>query len=299
MLHLPEGVDLNNLLNGLRCCSWAAADILLNYSQKIKEKQCKSSFIKNKGNNEPVTLADLEVNNLIFDYFFKEFSDVNWDILSEETSKNQLQKKIKHSWLWILDPLDGTKDFIQKSGDYATHLALNFNNIPILGLILIPSKNELWIANGNEVWCENKNGLKKSPELTLCKSIQDMTIVTSKNHKNQALNNLIKEIGFKNSISMGSIGCKIASILRGNADIYISLSLPGQSAPKDWDFAAPAAVLKQAGGSITDLHNEELSYNKKDFKQEGIIIASSNKEYHSEICLEIKKVLIENKISFY
>jgi len=299
VLHLPEEVDLNNLLNGLKCCSWAAADILLNYSQKIKEKQCKSSFIKNKGNNEPVTLADLEVNNLIFDYFFKEFSDVNWDILSEETSKNQFQKKIKHSWLWILDPLDGTKDFIQKSGDYATHLALNFNNIPILGLILIPSKNELWIANGNEVWCENKNGLKKSPELTLCKSIKDMTIVTSKNHKNQALNNLIKEIGFKNSISMGSIGCKIASILRGDADIYISLSLPGQSAPKDWDFAAPAAVLKQAGGSITDLHNEELSYNKKDFKQEGIIIASSNKEYHSEICLEIKKVLIENKISFF
>ena len=299
MLHLPEGVDLNNLLNGLRNCSWAAADILLNYSQKIKDKQCKSSFIKKKGNNEPVTLADLEVNNLIFDYFYKEFSDVNWDILSEETSKTQFQNKIKHGWLWILDPLDGTKDFIQKSGDYATHLALSFNNIPILGLILIPSKNELWIANGNEVWCENKNGLKKSPELTLCKSIQDMTIVISKNHKNQTLNNLISKIGFKNSISMGSIGCKIASILRGDADIYISLSLPGQSSPKDWDFAAPAAVLNQAGGSITDLHNEELSYNKKDFKQEGIIIASGNKDYHREICLEIKKVLIENKISFY
>ena len=299
MLHLPEGVDLNNLLNGLRSCSWAASDILLNYSQKIKDKQSKSSFVQTKGNDEPVTLADLEVNNLIFDYFYKEFSEIKWAILSEEKSKTQFENKINHGWLWILDPLDGTKDFIQKSGDYATHLALNFNNIPILGLILIPSKNELWIANGNEVWCENKNGLKKSPELTLCKSIQDMTIVTSKNHKNQALNNLIKEIGFKNSISMGSIGCKIASILRGDADIYISLSLPGQSAPKDWDFAAPAAVLKQAGGSITDLHNEELSYNKKDFKQEGIIIASSNKQYHSEICLEIKKVLIENKISFY
>ena len=299
MLHLPEEVDLNNLLNGLRSCCWTASDILLNYSQKIKDKQSKSSFVQTKVYDEPVTLADLEVNNLIFDYFYKEFSEIKWAILSEETSKTQFENKFNDGWLWILDPLDGTKDFIQKSGNYATHLALNFNNKPIFGLVLIPSKNELWIANGNEVWCENKNRVKKSPEMSLCRNIGEMTIVTSKNHKNQTLNNLINKIGFKNSISMGSIGCKIASILRGEADIYISLSLPGQSSPKDWDFAAPAAVLQQAGGCITDLHNREISYNKKDFKQEGIIIASSNKDYHREICLEIKRVFMKNKIPFF
>ena len=90
---------------------------------------------------------------------------------------------------------------------------------------------------------------------------------------------------------MGSIGCKIASIIRGECDIYISLSLPGKSSPKDWDFAAPETILRGAGGSITNLENEELSYGKLNFKQEGIIIASNNKHKHKSICLQIKQII--------
>ena len=67
---------------------------------------------------------------------------------------------------------------------------------------------------------------------------------------------------------MGSIGCKIASILRGESDIYICLSLPGKSSPKDWDFAAPEAILKTAGGSITNLNNEELVYGNQILSKE-------------------------------
>ena len=79
---------------------------------------------------------------------------------------------------------------------------------------------------------------------------------------------------------MGSIGCKIASILRGDSDIYLFLSLPGKSSPKDWDFAAPEAILKAAGGSITKINNQELFYGKPDYEQRGIIIASNNKKTH-------------------
>ena len=100
---------------------------------------------------------------------------------------------------------------------------------------------------------------------------------------------------FKESVRMGSIGCKIASILRGESDIYLSLSLPGKSSPKDWDFAAPEAILRGAGGRITNLDNEELIYNKNDFKQEGLIIATSDSTKHGQICLEIKEVLKKNK----
>ena len=92
---------------------------------------------------------------------------------------------------------------------------------------------------------------------------------------------------------MGSIGCKIASILRGESDIYICLSLPGESSPKDWDFAAPAATLKTAGGAITNINNEELTYGNLNFEQGGIIVASSNKNSHKRICLQIKEI-IEN-----
>ena len=120
-----------------------------------------------------------------------------------------------------------------------------------------------------------------------------MTLVSSKNHSNENLKLLIEKIRFKKTITMGSIGCKLASIMRGESDIYISLSLPGKSSPKDWDFAAPEAILRTAGGSITNLDNKELTYNKKGYCQEGIIIASGNKLFHKSICSQIKVVIQE------
>jgi 3'(2'), 5'-bisphosphate nucleotidase len=118
-----------------------------------------------------------------------------------------------------------------------------------------------------------------------------MTIVTSKNHRNEKLKDLIEKINFKKTIVMGSIGCKVASIIRGDSDIYIALSLPGKSAPKDWDFAAPEAILKAAGGSITNIDNEALVYGKTDLKHSGIIIASNNEKNHKRICSEIKEII--------
>ncbi len=297
MSYFPEGVDINSLIDDLRLYSWSASDILLKYGQYLKNPKYRNDFIKNKVNNEPVTLADLDVNNLIIKNIRDKYANVSWDILSEESVNNFSKLEINSDWLWILDPLDGTKDFIQGTGDFAMHLALNYRNKPIIGIVLIPQRNELWIANGNKVWCENKNGIKKNHNLSHCKSIGDMTVVTSKNHRNKELQTLISNIGFKNSISMGSIGCKIAAILRGEADIYISLSLPGKSAPKDWDFAAPDAILNQAGGYISTLNNNELIYGQDGYMQKGLIIASNDKENHETICLEIKDILKRN--NFY
>ena len=119
---------------------------------------------------------------------------------------------------------------------------------------------------------------------------------TSKNHRNEKLKELIEKINFKKTIVMGSIGCKIASIIRGDSDIYISLSLPGKSAPKDWDFAAPEAILKASGGAITNINNEDLVYGRTDLKQSGIIIASNNKKNHERICSEVKEIIEEYDI---
>ena len=95
---------------------------------------------------------------------------------------------------------------------------------------------------------------------------------------------------------MGSIGCKIASIVSGQSDIYICLSLPGKSSPKDWDFAAPESILKAAGGAITNLDNKELSYGRNSFEQRGIIVATSNKNTHKRVLLEINKIITANEI---
>ena len=297
MVYLPKGIEINSLIDDLRLYSWSASDILLKYGQYLKDEKSKNDFIKNKENNEPVTLADLEVNNLIIKNIQNKYANINWGILSEETFNIDSKKGKKNNWLWVLDPLDGTKDFIQRTGNFAMHLALNYKNKPYLGVVLIPEMDELWIANGTKVWCENKNGIIKNHNLSNAKNLEDMTLVTSRNHSNSKLKNLIKKLGFKTPLLMGSIGCKIASILRGEADIYISLSLPGKSAPKDWDFAAPEAILKQAGGALTTIDNKELIYGKEGYRQEGLIIASHDKKNHERICLDIKNVLRSNKIN--
>ena len=292
MFKLPIGVDINNLIDDLRIFSWEASDILLYYSHRLKNPKYEREIIKTKNSKDPITIADLEVNDLMIKRIKENYKKVGWDILSEESVKigcDEVDKNTK--WLWILDPLDGTKDYIQGTGNYAMHLGLNYENKSYLGLVLIPEKNELWISNGKNTWCERRDRSIRKTKLSKNKSLKDMTIVTSKNHRNQKLMALINQIEFDKVNVMGSIGCKIASIIRGDSDIYISLSLPGKSCPRDWDFAAPEAILKAAGGAITNLESEELTYNKKGFRQEGIIIASNDRQNHRKICFQIKEII--------
>ena len=297
MIKLPFGVDINNLIDDIRIFSWQAADILLYYSKFLEDGNHKRNILTNNNENDPVTLADLKVNELIIRRINEKYTNINWDILSEENVKRASKNPdINNDWLWVLDPLDGTKDFIQGTGNYAMHLALNFKKKPYIGFVLIPDKDQLWISNGKKTWCEKRDKSKFEPNLTANYNLQDMTLVTSKNHRNETLKNLIKIINFRKVEIMGSIGCKIASIVSGDSDIYICLSLPGKSSPKDWDFAAPESILKAAGGAITNLDNKELSYGQNSFEQEGIIVATSDKNTHGSICLEIRNIIEENGI---
>ncbi|MDA9701377.1 3'(2'),5'-bisphosphate nucleotidase CysQ [Prochlorococcus sp. AH-736-L23] len=292
MIKLPSGVEINNLIDDLKVFSWEASEILLYYSQILKDSSNNSNIIKNNNFEDPVTLADLEVNKLIIQRINGKYKDIGWTILSEENVKIKPHScDINSDWVWVLDPLDGTKDFIQGTKNYAMHLALNYKQRPYLGVVLIPEKAELWISDGEKTWCEMRNSKTSGTNSSRSKKLKEMIIVTSKNHSNANLHNLIEKVGFKDVKVMGSIGCKISSILRGESDIYISLSLPGKSSPKDWDFSAPEAVLKAAGGAITNLENEPLSYGKKDFEQKGIIIASNNKLTHKEVCFDIKEII--------
>ncbi len=296
MIKLPSCVDIHNLIDDIRIFSWQAADILLYYSKLLEDSNDKKNILKNNNEDDPVTLADLKVNEIIIKRINEKYKNVKWDILSEENVKNSKTFVSKNDWVWVLDPLDGTKDFIQGTSNYAMHLALNFKGKPYIGFVLIPEKNQLWISDGEKTWCEKRDGTKYKPELLKNKNLQEMTLVTSKNHRNEILRNLIQKINFRKVEIMGSIGCKIASIVRGDSDIYICLSLPGKSSPKDWDFAAPESILKAAGGAITNLDNEELTYGKTSFEQGGIIVATSNKNTHGSICLAIRKIIEDNKI---
>ena len=198
MIKLPQGVDINNLIDDLRIFSWEASEILLFYSKIMRNVDSKNNILENVDYSDPVTIADLKVNDLLINRINEKYQNIDWEILSEENVKDKIENfQNKSDWLWILDPLDGTKDFIQGTENYAMHLALCYKKRPYIGVVLIPEKDELWIADGRDVWCESMDGSKKSVNIPKKKTLKEMTLVTSKNHRNKNLKDLIEKLIFK------------------------------------------------------------------------------------------------------
>jgi 3'(2'), 5'-bisphosphate nucleotidase len=278
---LPAGVSKEALLTELRRLSWGAADILRAYA---RGEQPPHGFQKalsvDNGGEGPVSAADLAVNQWLLEGLSGAFPDAGWTLLSEETAKEQLTEgePLPAEWLWILDPLDGTKDFLQGTGEYAVHLALVRGNRPVLGVVLLPEADELWIGLvGDGAWCEDREGTRSPVRFSQREELSDLLLVASRSHRDDRLEKLIGELQLGGSKAVGSVGCKVATILRGETDLYISLS--GHSAPKDWDMAAPEAVLLAAGGRFTHADLGDLTYNTGDVRQAGCLIASHGKAH--------------------
>ena len=242
MINLPKGVNINDLLQFLRKTGLQSSSILRSYHDgSIPLHKTNDNLPLNKNPKDPVTEADLAINKLFLDKFISFFPSIKWNIITEENSKDIKIKEFISDWTWLIDPLDGTKDFIQKSGEYAVHVALLFKNKPILGMVLIPSLHEIWFGvEGIGTWKENEGSPLKI-DLQMFPKKEAVSVITSKNHNNKKLDIILNEMNFKNIVRMGSIGFKICNLLRNKADIYISIS--NQTAPKDWDIAAPQALM--------------------------------------------------------
>ena len=278
---LPAGVDKEALLTELRRLSWGAADILRAYA---RGEQPPHGFPKalsvDDGGEGPVSAADLAVNKWLLDGLSNAFPEADWTLLSEETAKEQLTEgqPVPAEWLWILDPLDGTKDFLQGTGEYAVHLALVRDKRPVIGVVLLPEADELWIGIvGEGAWCEDRQGERSPVRFSDRTEASDLILVASRSHRDDRLVKLIDALNLGGSKAVGSVGFKVATILRGETDLYVSLS--GKSAPKDWDMAAPEAVLLAAGGRFTHADQADLTYNTGDVRQAGCLIASHGKAH--------------------
>jgi 3'(2'), 5'-bisphosphate nucleotidase len=284
-LVVPKEVELPTLLDELRKLSWASADVLMAYARGDEPPYgFPKSLTVEEGGDGPVSAADMAVNELLISGLKDNIAFKEWDILSEETSKEKTfqQDNYKKDWCWILDPLDGTKDFLQGSENYAVHIALAYKKKPKIGIVLIPEKNELWFGIvGIGAWFENRDGSKNHFSFSDRLDISKLILVSSKNHQQSKLNNLLSTLCFGEIKKIGSVGCKVASILRGDADVYISLS--GKTSPKDWDMAAPHALIEAAGGMFSHADGKNLVYQKTNYSQSGCLIASHGKS-HQKIC---------------
>jgi len=291
---LPDGIGCEPLLAELRRLAWGAADILRAYARGVAPPHgFPPALGVELGGEGPVSAADLAVNRWLLDGLAAAFPTAAWTLLSEETAAEQLRpgEPLAAEWLWILDPLDGTKDFLQGTGEYAVHLALVRGRRPVLGVVLLPEPEELWfgvLANGEgkagaagEAWRENRAGERFAPGLSARRDCGELVLVASRNHRDERLERLVAALALGDTQAIGSVGGKVATILRGEADLYVSLS--GRSAPKDWDMAAPEAVLLAAGGDFSHADGRPLTYNSGDVRQAGCLIAS-NGPAHAELC---------------
>ncbi len=292
MIFLPRNVNPEELITTISSLCWDIDNIFKYYTQNNQNSNDfkKKLEIQNL-NTGPVTNADVEISNFIKKGISEKYPNVDWEFLSEEDYHSNDDSFHEREWMWIIDPLDGTKDFIQGTGEYAMHLALTYQKKIIIGYVLIPSKQELWInVKGQETWCEYKGVRKEISIEPSCKKVDQLTIIRSKSHYHPAFKFLLEKLNPKNIMGVGSVGYKITSILRGDADVYLSYSLPNGSSPKDWDIAAPLAIIEGAGGYFTDIKGRKLDFLKGSYDQEGILIASMTSN-HYEICKKISNIV--------
>jgi 3'(2'), 5'-bisphosphate nucleotidase len=234
--------------------------------------------VRDKGQG-PVTIADEAVDRYLLDGI-RSICGENCGYLTEETHQT-IDSVIPQDWVWIIDPLDGTRDFIDKTGEYAIHIALTYQQRPVLAVVAVPESERLYAAIvGGGTWRIDASGVRKSVRVAENRNLTELVVVASRNHRNDRLIQLLARLPCQKQLEVGSIGCKIAAIVEHDADLYISVS--GKSAPKDWDFAAPELILTEAGGKFTDREGNPLIYNTGDVSQWGCLVAS-NGEWHQEI----------------
>ncbi|MEC4815232.1 MAG: 3'(2'),5'-bisphosphate nucleotidase CysQ [Scytonema sp. PMC 1069.18] len=274
--------DLKEILTLTRSVGREAADILRSYYHQTDNQNLDVKYKQ----DDPVTAADIAVNHFILEKLQTALGTEDFAYISEET---YTAGQDTQEWVWIIDPLDGTRDFIEKTGEYAIHIALVKQKRPVLAVVAVPEAGKLYYAiKGSGAFVENRDGESFPLQTSSHKPLKDLTVVVSRSHRNERLEYLLQHLPCQNQKAIGSVGCKIATIVEQNADVYISLS--GKSAPKDWDIAAPELILTEAGGKYTHFDGTPLQYNTGDINQWGGLLAS-NGQYHEILCQEAEKIL--------
>jgi 3'(2'), 5'-bisphosphate nucleotidase len=227
----------------------------------------------------PVTVADRAVDRYLLDGI-QAMCGQSCGYLTEETYQAG-DPQLPQDWVWIIDPLDGTRDFIDKTGEYAIHIALTYQHRPVLAVVAVPESDLVYAAvEGAGTWQITPDGVRKSARVGRGKQLANSIVVASRNHRSDRLVELLARLPCQQQLEIGSIGCKISAIVDRRADLYVSLS--GKSAPKDWDLAAPELILTEAGGKFTRQDGSPLTYNQGDPTQWGCLIASTG-EWHQQI----------------
>ena len=231
-----------------------------------------------KKDDSPITEADLRSNEIIK----KSLSKTKYPILSEEDKDDQ--NRILEKIIWIIDPLDGTSDFIDRTGEFTVMIALIENKKPILGVIYWPTEKTLFVAQKNRGAFKFSNNKWDKISVTKINKFSNCRIVGSRHHLSDTEKKFIKKLGINDFTSVGS-SLKVGKISSGLAEAYITTT----NKIKEWDTAASYCIISESGGRMTDMLGNDLTYNNKNvYHQNGILV--TNGLIHNKIVEEFKKL---------
>ena len=237
------------------------------YAGEISLELREKGLIKEiKSDNTPVSNGDLEVNKIITNKIKNITPKI--PIVSEETSDNKSIKNLKD--FWLIDPIDGTYDYINNLEEFTINAGLIINNNPVIGLINAPSKKRMFYSYGNNLAFEIIDG--KIIKLNCSKNFNknEIKFVSYSNKIKPEIEAIHKKLNVKKYVRMKS-SLKFCVIAAGEYDGYVA-----EPRACEWDIAAGHAILKHAGGVVTDFDNKEIKYGKRDFKNPSLILKSKN-----------------------
>ena len=252
-------IDIKKIIENL-------VDVFLFAGKISLELREKGLIEKIKSDNTPVTNGDIEVNNIITKKIIE--LTPNIPIISEETSDNKSIKDLKN--FWLIDPIDGTYDYINNLDEFTINAGLIINKQPAAGLIYAPAKKRMFYSYGNDLAFELINGKQVKLEKSNIFDKNNIKFVSYSNKIKPEIEKIYKQLNVKEYVRMKS-SLKFCVIATGEFDGYVA-----EPRACEWDIAAGHAILKHSGGNVTDFEGNKILYGKKDFKNPSLILKSKN-----------------------
>jgi 3'(2'), 5'-bisphosphate nucleotidase len=238
----------------------AAIEAAIKAKKTVLDYYHNGFHVEIKSDKSPVTEADKASDKIIRDYLKERFP--SYSFLTEESVDDK--KRLENDYVWIIDPVDGTEDFVHKDGQFTINIALAYKHKPVVGVVLIPVEDSIYYASEGDGAYKFENGISK--RIYVDKKIEDLNIFTSKYHVTDGEKRLIEKLGnrVKNVVPLGSSikACRIAEGLG-------ELSFRTSDGTKEWDTCAFQAVVEEAGGAVLKFDGTPITYNRDDVYNRG------------------------------
>ena len=242
-------MDLKTLVEPLVAMARDAGDAIL-------EVYATDFDVQNKADESPLTQADLASHNVIAAGLQALTPDI--PVISEESGLPDYDVRRKWPEYWLIDPLDGTKEFVNRNGEFTVNIAFIRGNRPLLGVVHVPVLDKTYVGCDGEGASLREAGQAPRPIQVSSSSSEPVRVVGSRSHRGASLDAYLEKLGDYDMVPMGS-SLKFCVVAEGGADIY-----PRLGPTSEWDTAAAQAVVEQAGGAVLELSGTPLAYNAKE-----------------------------------